>query len=86
MRQEGDDVPTVVFTPTTDRPTDSFCACEAAVTWLMSIPHLIPVTAGHPVSSLATVRGVAGLNMGASALVLAVGFATHVGAEGVGLG
>jgi len=49
------DFPTVSFTPTTDRPTDAFCACTAAVAWLSAIPHLISVTVGQPGSSFTRV-------------------------------
>ena len=46
------EISTVAVTPTTDRPTDAFCACTAAVAWLSVIPHLISVTVGQPGSSL----------------------------------
>jgi len=46
------EISAVSFTPTTDRPTDVFCACTAAVSWLSAIPHLISVTVEQPGSSL----------------------------------
>ena len=60
-RREGDDVPTVAFTSTTDRLTDAFCACSAAVEWLLAIPHLISVTVGQPALSLAPIADTSGV-------------------------